>query len=87
MEYRRLGHSGRFNARNFDRIEKLEALAGKFGRGLGELAIAWLLANPLVASVIAGATKPEQVIGNVKAGDWRLTTEDLTEIDAIAPVG
>jgi len=77
----------RFNAHNFDRIEKLEALAGQHGRGLGELAIAWLLANPLVASVIAGATKPEQVIGNVKAGDWRLTTEDLTEIDAIAPVG
>lgn len=77
----------RFNVRNFDRIEKLKALAAKRGRGLGELAIAWLLANPLVASVIAGATKPEQVIGNVKAGDWRLTSEDLAEIDAAAPVG
>ena len=42
-----------------------------------ELAIAWLLANPLVSSVIAGATKPEQVIANAKAADWSLTPEEM----------
>ena len=52
---------------------------------VGELAIAWLLANPTVSSVIAGATKPEQVVANAKAVGWELSDDDLKEIDKIAP--
>ena len=48
-----------------------------------ELAFSWLAAQPVVSSVIAGATKPEQIAANVKAADWALTAEDLAEIDRI----
>ena len=44
---------------------------------------AWLLARPVVASVIAGATKPEQVAANAAAAEWRLSVADLSEIDAV----
>jgi len=50
-----------------------------------ELAVNWLLAKPDIASVISGATKPEQVEQNVKAAGWILSAADLTEIDRIAP--
>ncbi|MGD0811741.1 MAG: aldo/keto reductase [Acidimicrobiales bacterium] len=50
-----------------------------------QLAIAWLAAKAVVASVIAGATKPEQVVANVSAADWVLTDEDLEAVDRIAP--
>ncbi len=48
-----------------------------------ELAFSWLLAQQPVASVIAGATRPEQLEQNVKAGTWRLADSDLAEIDRI----
>jgi aryl-alcohol dehydrogenase-like predicted oxidoreductase len=48
-----------------------------------ELAFAWLLARPGVASVIAGATKPEQLEQNVNAVAWKLTADELQEIDKI----
>ena len=48
-----------------------------------ELAFSWLLARAPVASVIAGATRPEQVEQNVKAGAWVLTAEELAEVDRI----
>lgn len=53
------------------------------GRTMLELAFSWLLSQQPVASVIAGATRPEQLEQNVKAGDWRLSDEELTEIDRI----
>jgi aryl-alcohol dehydrogenase-like predicted oxidoreductase len=68
---------------NYDKIEQLGAWAEARGRGLNELAQAWLLAQSQVCSVISGATKPEQFLSNVKAADWTLTTEDLAEIDVI----
>ena len=49
-----------------------------------ELAFSWLLAQRPVASVIAGATRPEQLEQNVKAGGWQLSAEDLAEIDRIS---
>ena len=52
------------------------------GHTLLELAIAWLLARPAVASVIAGATKPEQAQANAAAGAWTLTDDDLRAVDA-----
>ena len=61
----------------FDRVEALDAFARDHGHTLLELAIAWLLARPTVASVIAGATKPEQVAANAAATGWTLTDDDL----------
>lgn len=70
---------------NFDIVEKLTAFAGERGHTVGELAIAWLLANPAVCSVIAGATRPEQVVKNVQAADWSLSADDLRGVDVIVP--
>jgi len=64
-------------------VEKLEEFARARGHSILELAMSWLAANPCVSSVIAGATKPEQVAANAKAADWKLTPEELTEIDKI----
>jgi len=68
---------------NWARVEQLEAFCAKRGHTLLELAFSWLLARPAVASVIAGATKPEQVEANVNGVNWTLTPEDLTEIDRL----
>jgi len=67
----------------FDRVEALDAFASGRGHTLLELAIAWLLARPAVASVIAGATKPEQAGANAAAAAWTLTDDDLREVDAV----
>jgi aryl-alcohol dehydrogenase-like predicted oxidoreductase len=69
----------------FDVIEALEAFATKRGIGLVDLAIAGLAAQPAVASVIAGATRPEQVRANVASLRWQPGAEDLAELDRIAP--
>ena len=58
--------------RNFDQVERLEAFAKRRGHTILELAISWLVAQPLVASVIAGTTSPEQVWINVDAANWEL---------------
>jgi aryl-alcohol dehydrogenase-like predicted oxidoreductase len=52
-----------------------------------ELAFSWLLANPLVSSVIAGATRPEQLEQNVKAAQWAIGAEDLAEIERLSRKG
>jgi aryl-alcohol dehydrogenase-like predicted oxidoreductase len=65
---------------NYDVIEKLSAWAAERDRGLNELAQAWLLAQPQVCSVISGATKLEHVTSNVKAADWVLTAEEVTQV-------
>ena len=59
------------------RIEALEAFGRERGRSLLEVAIAGLASEPMVASVIAGATKPEQVRANAAAADWELSAEEL----------
>ena len=64
----------------FDRIDALTRFAEERGHTLLELAFAWLLARPAIASVIAGATRPEQVALNVSAAEWRLTEEDLAAL-------
>jgi len=69
----------------FDAIEGLEAFAAERGVGLVDVAIAGLAAQPAVASVIAGATKPEQVRANVASLRWQPSAEDLAELDRIAP--
>ena len=57
-------------------------VATERGHTLLELAFAWLAAQPAIASVIAGATSPEQVAANVAAVDWTLTDADLAAVDA-----
>lgn len=66
-----------------DRVERLIAFAEGRGHTVLELAFAWLLARPVVASVIAGATKPAQVRANAAAAGWRLTPADLAEVDRL----
>jgi len=66
-------------------VERLTAMAERHGRSTVELAIAWVAAQPPVASVIAGATSPDQVRANVAAADWELGDGDLAEIEALAP--
>jgi len=73
------------NDANWDRLERLEAFCKANGRTLLELAFSWLAAQPAVGSVIAGATRPEQVEANVRAAGWMLSPEDLAHIDTICP--
>ena len=68
---------------NLRAVEALEAMARRHGRNVVELAIAWLAARPTVASVIAGATSPGQVAANAAAADWRLTEDDVAEVDTV----
>lgn len=68
---------------NLDLIERLIAFAAERGKELVDLAFAWLLAKPEVASVIAGATSAEQVRRNAQAGAWELSPEDAAAVDAI----
>ncbi len=72
-----------FLAPHWDTIEGLHAFAEKRGHTLLDLAMSWLAANPLIASIIAGATKPEQVAANAKAVAWKLSAAELAEIDRI----
>jgi aryl-alcohol dehydrogenase-like predicted oxidoreductase len=68
---------------NMNRLEKLTAFAAQRGYTLLDIAMSWIARRPLVASVIAGATKPEQVEANVKAAAFKLTADDLKEIDTL----
>ncbi len=69
--------------KNFAMLGRLENFAEERGHPMVELAIAWLLGNSAVSSVIAGATRTEQVTANAKAADWHLTTEDMEEINVL----
>jgi aryl-alcohol dehydrogenase-like predicted oxidoreductase len=68
---------------SLDIIEKLIGFSEKRGHTILELAFSWLLARPQVTSVIAGATKPEQIEANAKAAEWALSAEEIAEIDTI----
>jgi aryl-alcohol dehydrogenase-like predicted oxidoreductase len=70
--------------RNFDIVEPLHEYAQQHGHTLLELAFSWLASHPAVGSVIAGATKPEQVISNAESAGWVLTAEERADVDAIA---
>jgi aryl-alcohol dehydrogenase-like predicted oxidoreductase len=71
------------NDDKFTKVEKLQALADKSGATVLQFAFGWLLSRPYIGSVIAGATKPEQVESNVKAAAWRPSAEIAAEIDKI----
>jgi len=69
--------------KNLDIVEKLILFAESQDHTILELAFSWLLTRKSVASVIAGATKPEQIVKNTAAANWRLTDDDLNKIDMI----
>jgi aryl-alcohol dehydrogenase-like predicted oxidoreductase len=68
---------------NWKTVDALQAFCHARNHTLLELAFSWLLARPVLSSVIAGATKPEQVEANVKAAGWKLSSDELAEIDSI----
>lgn len=69
------------NDANFDLLDKLEAFVSEHGHNIAELAIAWLVSHPWVSTVIAGVTKTEQVSANVAAANWRLTADEMSQLD------
>jgi len=74
---------GVFTDGTFDRLEALEEFAEVRGLTLLQVAIGGLLAQPAIASVIAGATKPEQVRANVAAAEWEPTSEDVAALNSL----
>ncbi len=72
-----------FTEENLRLVEALGEYAKAQGHTMLELAVSWLLARPVVASVIAGAKTPEQVKGNAAAANWRLTQADLDAVEGI----
>ncbi|MGN6753313.1 MAG: aldo/keto reductase [Intrasporangium sp.] len=80
---RMAGQPDRLADADWDTIEAIEAYAAERGLRPIDVAIGGLAAQPAVASVIAGATRPEQVADNVRAGLWEPTVEDLAALDAV----
>ncbi|MBI5289325.1 MAG: aldo/keto reductase [Chloroflexi bacterium] len=68
---------------NFAVLTALEEFALQRGHTMLDLAIGWLASHPWVSSVIAGATKPEQLEQNVAAGAWKLTSEEMAEVEKL----
>jgi aryl-alcohol dehydrogenase-like predicted oxidoreductase len=73
--------------KNYDTLMKLEGFARERGHSMVELAFSWLASHPVVCSVIAGATRPDQIEENARAADWHLTPEEMAEVDAIMGIG
>ena len=69
--------------RNFDQVDELSTFAAERDHTSLELAFAWLAAQPAMTSIIAGATRPEQVAANVAAVDWSLSDDDLDQLDQL----
>lgn len=68
---------------NWARVEALDAFCAARGRTLLELAFSWLAMNPAVSSIIAGATRPAQLEMNVQALGWKLSAEDMAEVNRL----
>jgi aryl-alcohol dehydrogenase-like predicted oxidoreductase len=69
--------------RNWAQLEQLDAFCAKRDRGLLDLAFGWLASRSPVSSIIAGATRPEQIDANIKAVNWKLNQDELAELDRI----
>lgn len=67
-----------------DAVERIRPWAEERGHTVAEAAIAWLLAHPVVSSVIAGARTPEQTTANIRAAEWVMTPEERDELTALA---
>ena len=75
------------NSETLGKVSALRKWSEDKGHTVGELALAWLLSRPEVSTIIAGATRPEQVDANAKAADWKLSPDELKEIDQAAGIG
>ncbi len=71
------------NDKAMEKVEKLQGFASERGHSLLELAFAWLLAQSTVSSVIAGATKSDQVQANAAAAAWKLSAQDAADVSAL----
>jgi aryl-alcohol dehydrogenase-like predicted oxidoreductase len=81
-------YSDRFlNDDNFRIVEALRSYCAQRGRSLLELAFGWLLTKPIIGSVIAGASSPEQLLQNISAMDWRLSAAELGEVNEMTKRG
>ncbi len=69
---------------NFDKLDKLQTFASQRGHSVAELAIAWLLSHPWVSTVIVGTTKIEHVSANVAAAEWKLTANEMAQLEQIS---
>lgn len=74
---------GVFTDRNFAILGRLESFCAERGRSILELAFAWLLANPNVSSVIAGATRAEQIEANAASAEWTLSADEISAVNDI----
>ena len=79
----RFANRGYVTEENFSKVEKLKVFAEERGHSVLELAFSWLAAQKVTGSVIAGATKPDQIKSNVAAAGWKMTANDLAKIDEI----
>jgi len=70
---------------DWDAMEAYQALCDEWGMTMLDATFGWFLAKPMIASVIAGATRPEQMMANAAAGSTRLTDDQLRAIDALFP--
>ena len=69
---------------NFEIVDKLNAFAKKAGHNILELAFGWMASRPTTASIIAGATRPEQIDANVEAIGWVMSQSEIDEVDKIS---
>jgi aryl-alcohol dehydrogenase-like predicted oxidoreductase len=76
-------YSGVMTDANWERLDKLDAFARTRGHKVSELAIAWLLSHPWLSAVIAGATRPEQLDANLTGVEWKLSPEEVTQVEQI----
>jgi aryl-alcohol dehydrogenase-like predicted oxidoreductase len=83
----RLDGDARLSSADFDQLEALENFATSRGHDLLTLAVSWLASQKVTVSVIAGATRYEQMAQNAAAASWKMTEQELAEIDKIAGIG
>lgn len=75
--------AARLNRPDLETAQRLDAWARERGHTVAEVALAWLAAQPAVATIIAGVRSAEQVVANVRAGEWTLTADDLAAVESL----
>jgi len=83
----RLNGDARLSSADFDQLEALENFATSRGHDLLTLSVSWLASQKVTVSVIAGATRYEQMAQNAAAASWKMTEQELAEIDKVAGIG
>ena len=71
-------------SKNIELVERLRRIGARHGRSPGEVAIAWVLHNPAITGAIVGARNAKQAEGVMRAGDLKLTAEEIAEIEGVA---